>query len=169
MFTMLSQRRNIVSKKGEDFMSERFKSLSAVMLLLTRNYGKNEEILFQKRKNTGFYDGFYDLSASGHVDANETMRHAMCREAKEELGIEILEDDLEFVCIIHKNTNGSIYYNGYFKATKWTGNPIINEPEKNEELKWFNINELPNNIVNDRVSAIENYKNNIKYSEYGWE
>lgn len=28
---MLSQRRNIVSKKGENFMSERFKSLSAVM------------------------------------------------------------------------------------------------------------------------------------------
>ena len=51
---------------------------------------------------------------------------------------------------------------------KWTGNPTINEPEKNEELKWINIKELPDNIVNDRFIAIENYKNNIKYSEYGW-
>ena len=53
-------------------MSERFKSLSAVMLLLTRKIDNQEQILFQKRKNTGFCDGFYDLSASGHVDANES-------------------------------------------------------------------------------------------------
>ena len=31
-------------------MGERFKSLSAVMLLLTRKTDNNEEILFQKRK-----------------------------------------------------------------------------------------------------------------------
>ena len=149
-------------------MSERFKSFSAVMLLLTRNNGNDEEILFQKRKNTGYCDGFYDLSASGHVDANESMKHAMCREAREELGIEIKEEDLEFVCLIHKNSNGCIYYNGYFKANKWNGEPVINEPQKNEELKWINIGDLPVNIVNDRVMAINNYKNNIKYSEYGW-
>lgn len=149
-------------------MSKRFKSLSAVMLLLTKNEGDKEEILFQKRKNTGYCDGFYDLSASGHVDENESMKHAMCREAKEELGIDINETDLEFICIIHKNTNGIIYYNGYFKTNKWIGEPIINEPEKNEELRWININDLPSNIIDDRIIAIENYRNNIKYSEYGW-
>ena len=149
-------------------MSERFKSFSAVMLLLTRKKGNNEEILFQKRKNTGYCDGFYDLSASGHVDANESMKHAMCREAKEELNIDIKEENLEFVCLIHKNSNGCIYYNGYFKANKWIGEPIINEPQKNEELKWININNLPSNIIADRVIAIQNYRNNIKYSEYGW-
>ena len=62
-------------------MGERFKSLSAVMLLLTRKTDNNEEILFQKRKNTGYCDGYYDLSASGHVDDNESMKRAMCREA----------------------------------------------------------------------------------------
>lgn len=149
-------------------MRERFKSLSAVMLLLTRKKDAHEEILFQKRQNTGYCDGFYDLSASGHVDANESTKHAMCREAKEELGIDINEEDLEFICMIHKNSNGCVYYNGYFKANKWIGEPIVNEPTKNGELKWFDINNLPSNIVDDRVIAIENYKNNIKYSEYGW-
>lgn len=149
-------------------MGERFKSLSAVMLLLTRKVDNQEQILFQKRKNTGFCDGFYDLSSSGHVEENESMRHAMCREAKEELGIDINQEDLEFVCMIHKNSDGHIYYNGYFKASKWSGEATINEPNKNEELRWFNIDSLPTNIVNDRIMAIENYKNNIKYSEYGW-
>ncbi len=149
-------------------MSERFKNPSAVMLFLTRVTDGKEEILFQKRKNTGYCDGFYDLSASGHVDENESMKHAMIREAKEELGILIDEKDLEFICLIHKKSEGYIYYNGYFKANKWIGNPTIMEPEKNEELKWIDINELPSNIVNDRCIAIENYKNGIKYSEYGW-
>ena len=149
-------------------MSDRFMNPSAVMLLLTRIHDGNEEILFQKRKNTGYCDGFYDLSASGHVDANESMKHAMCREAKEELGITINENDLEFVCIIHKKSEDCIYYNGYFKANNWIGEPYINEPEKNEELKWIPINELPTNIVNDRYIAIKNYKNGIKYSEFGW-
>lgn len=150
-------------------MSEKFKCLSAVGLILTRkNEFGEEEVLFQKRKNTGYCDGDYDLAATGHVENSESMKRATCREAKEEIGIEIDEDDLEFVCIIHKNTNGVIYYNGYFKAIKWTGIPRINEPTKNEELKWFNINNLPENIVDDRIIAIENYKSNIKYSEYGW-
>lgn len=149
-------------------MSERFKSLSAVMLLLTRKVNNDEEILFQKRVNTGYCDGFYDMAASGHVEANESMKHAMCREAKEELGIIINEDDLEFVCMIHKNSEGCVYFNGYFKANKWIGEPSICEPEKNEELRWFKVNDLPSNIVDDRIVAIENYKNDVKYSEYGW-
>lgn len=150
-------------------MNERFRSYSAVILLLTREKGNHEEVLFQRRCNTGFYDGYYDLSASGHVDANESMKYAMCREAKEELGIDIKEEDLEFVCLIHKKTyNGNIYYDGFFKAKKWIGDPIINEPQKCDELKWFDIDDLPINFVDDRVIAIENYKNNIKYSEYGW-
>lgn len=45
---------------------------------------------------------------------------------------------------------------------------LFNEPHKNEELRWFDIDSLPTNIVNDRIIAIENYKQNIKYSEYGW-
>lgn len=56
-------------------MGERFKSLSAVMLLLTREKDNQEEILFQKRKNTGYCDGFFDFSASGLVEANESMKH----------------------------------------------------------------------------------------------
>lgn len=147
---------------------ERFKNPSAVFLILTRIQDGNEEMLFQKRKNTGYCDDFYDMCASGHVDENESMKQAMCREAKEELGITIKEEDLEFVCIIHKNCKNVVYYNGYFKTKAWIGEPTIKEPEKNEELKWININKLPNNVIDDRIVAIENYKKGIKYSEFGW-
>ncbi len=149
-------------------MSERFRVPCAVMLMLMRETKTCEEILLQKRQNTGFADGFYDFSASGHVEDNESMKVAMCREAKEELNIDINQEDLEFICLIHKNISRGIYVNVYFKAIKWSGTPIINEPNKNAEIKWFNIKDLPENLINDRIEAIHNYKSNIKYCEYGW-
>lgn len=148
-------------------MGERFKNSSAVMLMLMRTNGKVEEILLQKRKNTGYCDGYYDFSAVGHVENNESMKMAIIREAKEELNIEIKFENIDFITIIHKYDNEKIYYNGYFKVTIWNGEPVINEPEKNEELKWSNINGVTN-IINDREQAIHNYKNNIRYSEFGW-
>jgi len=150
-------------------MSKKYRTLSAVMLMLSRiNENGEEEILLQKRMNTGYMDGYWDFSASGHVEDNEPMRMATVREAKEEIGIDVKIEDLEPMTVIHKNT-GKIYYNGYFKATKWKGEPIVNEPEKCEEIKWFKIKDLPENVIEDRVQAIKNYQNNICYSEFGWE
>ena len=149
-------------------MNERFKTLSAVMLMLTRkNSEGKEEILLQKRMNTGYMDGYWDFSASGHVENHESMKMATVREAKEELGINIKIEDLEFITLIHKNTT-PIYYNGYFKANRWEKEPKVNEPDKCEEIKWFIIDNLPENIIDDRNIAIQNYKNNIPYSELGW-
>ena len=45
-------------------MKERYRTLSAVILMLTRENNGKEEILLQKRKNTGYMDGYWDCSAS---------------------------------------------------------------------------------------------------------
>ena len=145
---------------------ERFRACSAVGLMLMRENNGKEEILLQKRQNTGFCDGYYDFSATGHVEAFESMTKALIREAKEEIGVDIKAEDIEFSCLIHRISD-DVYYNGYFKVTKWGGEPKINEPEKNEEIKWFDIDNLPENLVPDRKLAMENYKNGIKYAEFG--
>lgn len=151
-------------------MKERFLTRSAVILMLIRNTVEGEEILLQKRKNTGYMDGYYDLSASGHVEKDEPMTKSLIRESKEEIGIDISEENIEFVTMMHTKTPGTeqIYYNGFFKVTKYNGKVIINEPTKCEELKWFKLNELPSNILQDRLQAIKNYINDVKYSEFGW-
>lgn len=106
----------------------------------------------------------------GHVENMESMKMAMQREAKEEICVDIDLKDLEFVTLIHKlNGNDIIYYNGYFKANKWEGEPQIGEPDKNAEIKWFPIHALPENIIDDRKQAIQNYIDKIPYSEFGWD
>ncbi len=39
------------------------------------------------------------------------------------------------------------------------------ESGKCSELRWFKINNLPNEIIDIRKLAIEDYKNSIQYSE----
>lgn len=148
----------------EEHLKQRYKTLSAVILILSRIKDGKEEVLLQKRKNTGYMDGFYDLSASGHVEENETSKMALIREASEEIGINLNISDVEFVTMIH-DIKETPYYNIYFKATKWEGTPIINEPDKIEEIKWCNINELPENFMNLRKEGIINYIEKIPYIE----
>lgn len=143
---------------------ERFKTPATVMLMLIKKIDGKEKILLQKRKNTGYMDGYYDLGASGHVEDMETMKQALIREAKEEIGITIKKEDIEFITIIH-DISLNAYFNAYFKVTKWEEEERINEPDKIEEIKWFDIEHLPDNIIQTRKQAIENYKKKIFYSE----
>ena len=50
---------------------------------------KGKKVLLQKRMNTGFMDGYYDATVSGHIEANESITQAALRETREEIGLEI--------------------------------------------------------------------------------
>lgn len=78
---------------------ERFKLVTAVHLILI----EDKKILLQKRYNTGYEDGNYSIVA-GHIDGNESVIKAMQREALEEAGIKIKEEDLEIVHVMHRKT-----------------------------------------------------------------
>jgi hypothetical protein len=56
----------------------------------------------------------------------------------------------------------------FIKAKKWKGIPKIMEPDKCDDLNWFEINKLPANTIPYIKQAIEKIKNNIFYSEHGW-
>lgn len=61
---------------------ERFKIVPSVYLILM----KDNKILFSRRYNTGYFDGYYSFPA-GHLDGGETLKQAMVRETEEEIGI----------------------------------------------------------------------------------
>ena len=75
-------------------MSEKYYSRLAVNLVLTRtNENGEKEILLQLRQNTGYMDNMYDFACSGHVEKGESYTTALVREAKEEIGITLKEED----------------------------------------------------------------------------
>ncbi|WAW15531.1 NUDIX domain-containing protein [Peptostreptococcus equinus] len=148
-------------------MKERFKTKSAVFLLLKMN----DKILMQKRMNTGFYDGYYDLTVSGHIEEYESITDAMIREAKEECNLDITKEDIELFTVIHTSMYNDLYYFFYFVMEIEENKDYhirVNEENKIEELKWFDLDKLPELLGEHNKIAINNYKKGIRLSEIGW-
>jgi 8-oxo-dGTP pyrophosphatase MutT (NUDIX family) len=151
-------------------MIKHFETPSAVIVMLIKLVDGKKMILLQRRANTGFADGLWDLSYSGHVEYGESMMDAAVREAAEELGIAIDKCNLKFFTMIHKRDKQCdlTYYNGYFSCEQYSGVPSICEKDKCSQLEWFDMEHLPEDLIPDRRIAIEAYKNNAPYIEYGW-
>lgn len=142
---------------------ERFKLVTAVHLILV----EDGEILLQRRYNTGYEDGNYSVVA-GHIDGNESVIKAMQREALEEAGIKIKEEDLEIVHVMHRKTSDRESIDYFLTCKKYDGEITIMEKDKCDELKFYNLNELPNNTIPYVKEAIKHYLNNKPFSVYGW-
>ena len=138
---------------------ERF--LAAVYLIIKNKAGK---ILLQRRQGTKLWPGFLALPA-GHIDEGENAIDAVIREAREELSIEITEDDIVDSFVVNRrNKSLKPYFDVYFEIASYRGQITINEPEKCSELKWCDINNLPNDMVDFEIEALEKRKKGIMFS-----
>jgi len=142
---------------------ERFKVTPAVYLILR----KDNNLLLSRRKNTGWHDGEYSLP-SGHLEGNETLIQAMRREAKEEIGIEINPEDLKLVHITHRKQPDQERLDFFFSCEKWGGEPNNREPEKCDDLRWYEIGHFPPSAIPYIKQGIEQSSHGVLYSEHGW-
>lgn len=142
-------------------MGERYCARLVTDLMLTRENNGKVEVLLALRKNTGYGDGEYELPG-GHVDAGEDLMHAMAREAKEELLIDVKEEDLKIAHILHHYTGDRV--NFILTTNVYDGVPSIGEPDKCEKLEWFDIKELPSNTAMKVRKSIEEINTGIFYS-----
>lgn len=107
---------------------------------------KNEDgdILFQKRKNTGFRDWYYQLP-SGHLEWEETMIDCIIRELKEEINIVVKPEDCEVVHISHVVRPWErTYFNIYIDVKAYSEKIINLEEEKCSEVNFFSIPHISN-------------------------
>ena len=144
-------------------MKKRYESKVAVFLVLTRYTDKGTEIMLQRRCNTGYMDGKYDMACSGHLESGESLSMAVVREAKEELGIDIQEKDLQLVSVLHPYHEE--YMNIFFSTQKFKGTPQIIEKEKCDDLRWFDFNNLPDNTIERIKQVIKCIENGILYDD----
>ncbi len=145
-------------------MKERFKVISAVYLILQ----KDHRILLSRRVNTGYCDGMYGLP-SGHVEEGESLLSAMIREAKEEIGIEVRREDLNYVHCVSRLAADGHRIDHIFTLDTWEGEPINQEPEKCADLSWFAVDALPDTIIPYVRRIVEAVKNGVTYAEEGWD
>ena len=142
-------------------IKERYKITPASYLALI----KDNKVLLQRRFNTGYEDGKYSFVA-GHVEEGETFTQAIIREVKEEAGITLRADDLSVVHIMNRNIENNGRIDVFFLAEKWSGDIENKEPDKCDDLSWFDLDNVPNNLIPYIEKALDCIKNKIAYSDF---
>lgn len=105
---------------------------------------KNETLLLKrgvKSKNEG---GFWS-QPGGAVEFGEAVEEAVKREIREELGVEI--DLIRFLCFTNHiiNSENQHWVTMSYLGKIIKGEPQNLEPRKIEEIKWFSLDNLPEN------------------------
>ncbi len=145
---------------------ERFKLIPVACMILK----KDNKIFLLRRLNTGYEDGNYGLIAGG-VDGNETIIQAAIREAKEEVDITLKKEDLKVVHVLHEKYESEVNAEAvvfFIEATKWEGEPKIAEPHKCDDVRCFDLGDIPQNTVACLKFVLDKISKGIFYSEFGW-
>ncbi len=126
-----------------------------------------DDVLLLHRTNVSFGSGLYGLSG-GKVETGETALQAVKREVKEELALNIPESAFELVHTFHRKGTETELVSLIFKVDIAGMQPINNEPDKHSDMRFFNIHQLPENIIPAHKQAIACIGRGVYYSEHGW-
>lgn len=145
---------------------DRYKLVPAVYIILERD----TQILLLRRFNTGYEDGSYTMPA-GHLDGGESARVAAAREAMEEVGVTVDPKELELVHVMHylaiEGDHERVSF--FFRAKKFSGEPKNMEPQKADDLGWFNPDTLPEKMVWEVRQALDCINQGVVYSEQNFD
>lgn len=94
----------------------------------------------------------------GSVEYGETLTDALCREMREEYGIEIAVGELLDVVDHILPEEGQHWVSPTYLCTIVSGEPRILEPEKCSEIGWFRPEEVPEDLTVITRRNLEHYR-----------
>jgi len=116
---------------------------------------KDSNVLLQKRSaNKKLWPNKWDVTVGGHVLTGEIGREALRRECKEELGIDVSDDEIKyFICtrsIYNKNNYINNHYDECYLITKDVSIEDIKlQEEEVSDIKYFSKEEIVERIDNN--------------------
>lgn len=138
-------------------------TIKASVYVITERDGKVPVFL---RHGTKWMRGYYAI-ASGQVEPQESLKEAAARELKEELGLVVGLEDLELVHCQYRNQGlEDEWVAVFFRARKWTGEPVVGEPDKHGDLKWYDLKHLPQPMIPYMQTALDAIGQGLLYSEF---
>ena len=142
----------------------------AVVVAIVSNDDK--KVLLQKRSvSKRMWPDLWDISSGGHVLTGEFGYEAGIREAKEELGIDVKREEMEFIgATVSENIRDNIinrHFNEYYIVHKDINvSDIVIQEEEIQYVKWFDVDEIikmVNNNFDGITDKVELWHYLIKY------
>ncbi|MCI8291189.1 MAG: NUDIX domain-containing protein [Clostridia bacterium] len=117
---------------------------------------ENNELLLHKRAVPA-EEGHWCIPG-GRLEMFEMLEHAVIREVKEETDLDIEVVKLMGICDhIIKEENAHWGAASYLCKVK-SGEAKIMEPDKASDMKWFDLNELPDKLTITTKKALSDYR-----------
>lgn len=119
---------------------------------------KNREILLLKKPDNSEW-----TFTGGHVEDNESLKMAAVRIVSQQTSINLNQDDLEILCVVDREMDSAYKFHVFFKALSWQGELENTEPNVHSEIKWHNLETLPDNIGVLAAAGVESLKTKNLY------
>jgi isopentenyl-diphosphate delta-isomerase len=118
-------------------------------------YTKQGEILLAQRADSkSICPLLWDVSVAGHVDASETIEHAAIREVKEEIGLDLIENNLHKIGVsecFQSYPNGIVdneFHHTFISELNVEIKDLSLDENEVEDVKLVNLHEFQNLIDN---------------------
>ena len=134
-------------------------SVSLKARLFLHDHGKL--LLLKQTKPNG---GNFSL-IGGTIEKREFAIQTLIRESWEEAGIELSEDDLELVHVLHKRSSKEHRIVLYFRAYHYEGQPESKELQKFSNVEWWSLKALPKNLTGTVKHVLKAYNAGMLYSD----
>ncbi|MEU5836076.1 NUDIX domain-containing protein [Streptomyces diacarni] len=107
---------------------------------------------------------------SGKLDRGEFLAAGAARELYEETGLSVDPEDLRMVHVVHhKEGQDNDRIGFFFEATRFRGEPVNREPDKCLGLRWFAVDDLPDDLIAYPAAGLLGYLSGTSpLSEHGW-
>ncbi|GGK50705.1 NUDIX domain-containing protein [Streptomyces flaveus] len=130
-----------------------------VAAVIVHDKATNRVVLLQRGQNAKFAQGMWDLPV-GKSEPGEPITETAVRELYEETGLTVKPESLKIAHIIHCAW-GVGAPNGFltvvFAAQEWSGEPENREPRKHAQVRWVDVDAIPDEFVKSTASALHSY------------
>ncbi|WP_406456996.1 NUDIX domain-containing protein [Streptomyces sp. NBC_01622] len=144
-----------------------------VAAVIVHDRAEGRVVLIQRGEKAKFGRGMWDLPV-GKNEPGEPVTETAVRELYEETGIVVAAEALKVVHLIHA-ARGVDAPHGFltvvFVADTWSGEPENREPLKHAQVRWVQLDAVPEEFVRGNGQALRQYLDGVepRVSPYGWE
>lgn len=132
----------------------------------------DDKILMQKRSSTKIvYPNLWSLFIKGHVKANETSLSACIREIKEEIGISVNTDELDYLYTIKEEKRNNdyienIFYDAFILRKNIDLKDIVIDKEEVADVSYISIDDAYQEIKDNNCIYAPNDEDYQRIFEY---